>query len=267
METAHLSKILLEFPAFSIRGWTPLLSHIKIVLVGTTHPGNIGAAARAMKTMGLRKLVLVAPKIFPHAEATARAAGADDLLQNAVVYQQLPDAIADCQFVVASSVRKRSIPLAQVDPRQCAEKLLAQTSAVQVAVLFGREDSGLSNNELDLAHCLMRIPSNPQFSSLNLASAVQLLCYELMMTSRGNEVNPAMLNQANNHYATVEQMELFYQHLAEAMGDTGFLIPEKSSVSLLRRMRRLFNRARMEQREVDIMRGFLSAIQNHKQSQ
>ena len=162
-----------------------MLSRIRIVLIGTTHPGNIGAVARAMKNMCLEQLVLVAPKIYPSAEATARASGADDLLGSARVCDSLDQALAGCRLVVGTSARLRSVRWPQVDPRQCAERLLDELSADgEVAVLFGRESSGLSNTELDRCHYLVHIPANPDYASLNLAQAAQVIGYELRMAAK-----------------------------------------------------------------------------------
>ena len=160
-----------------------LSKNIKVVLVGTTHPGNIGATARAMKTMGLNQLALVNPKIYPDAEATARASGADDLLADAVVFDSFAEAISDSHFVFGTSTRERSIPWPLFDPAESADKVAEVLNAgSSVALVFGRESSGLANEELELCNAMIQIPTNPDFSSLNIASAVQIISYEIRKT-------------------------------------------------------------------------------------
>ena len=160
-----------------------MLSHIKIVLVETTHPGNIGAVARAMKNMAMANLWLVSPKIFPSAEATSRASGADDVLAKATICKSLQEAIADCQIVIGASARCRTISWPEMTPRECAEHVVPNGSDNKIAIIFGRENSGLKNHELDLCHFLLRIPCNSEYSSLNIAAAVQVVCYELFITA------------------------------------------------------------------------------------
>ena len=157
--------------------------NVKIVLVGTTHPGNIGATARAMKNMGLSDLALVRPKFFPHEDAEARASGADDLLQSAQVVESLDEALADCSYVAGTSARSRTIGWPTMAPRECAERLVAESRQGCPAIVFGPEKSGLTNDDLDRCHTLLRIPTNPDFSSLNLAMAVQVLTYELRVAA------------------------------------------------------------------------------------
>jgi TrmH family RNA methyltransferase len=231
------------------------LSHIRIVLVNTTHPGNIGAAARAMKNMGLGKLFLVAPKIFPSSEAVARTSGANDVLDSARVCATLEEAIADCELVIGASARLRTISWPQLDPRQCAA--LAIANPVRTAILFGREHSGLNNEELERCHYLLHIPCNPEFSSLNVAAALQVVAYELFVAAVGSPAEPLPMSP----YATGEQMDSFFGHLEETLRDVRFLHEKKSSPSLVRRLRRIFNRARLEQKEIHILRGILTAIQ------
>ena len=154
-----------------------MLSHIKIVLVETSHPGNIGAVARAMKNMNMTNLCLVTPKIFPCAEATSRAAGSDDILARAQVYESVQEAIADCQLVIGASARSRTISWPEISPRECADLSVIKDADKKVAIIFGRENSGLKNHELDLCHYLLRIPCNTEYSSLNIAAAVQVVCY------------------------------------------------------------------------------------------
>ena len=238
-----------------------MLSNFKIVLVETSHPGNIGAVARAMKNMGMDQLRLVSPKFFPHADATARASGADDVLRAAQVYTSLPEAIGDCQIVLGASARDRTISWPSVTARECANKWVGEVVRENIALVFGRENSGLKNHELDLCHYLLRIPCNPDYSSLNLAAAVQVVCYELFVAS-GQEYTSAIGDRGEEPLATAEQMEAFYGHLYQTMADIGFLHPERSK-SIMRRLRRVFNRTQLDVKELDILRGILRFSQNH----
>lgn len=238
-----------------------MLAHIKIVLVETSHPGNIGAVARAMKNMSLANLTLVAPKIFPSAEATSRAAGADDILARAVVCQTLTEALQDCAVVIGASARLRTISWPQLQPRECTSLLQSLAPNTPVAIVFGRENSGLKNEELDLCQYLLHIPCNPQFSSLNLAAAVQVIGYELFLAF-GQVPLVTKGDQGQSPLATAEQMDLFYAHLLETIADIGFLHPEKSR-SIMRRLRRIFNRTHLDTKELDILRGIFRFAQNH----
>ena len=240
----------------------PLLSHFKIVLVETTNAGNIGAAARAMKNMMLGNLCLVAPKIFPSADATARAAGANDILRSVEICATLEQAIADCQIVLGASARDRTISWPELSVRECAETYTApEFRKSRIAIVFGRESSGLKNHELDLCQYLLRIPCNPDFSSLNIAAAVQVVCYELFVAT-GFTQDRRIGDRGADPLATVEQMEAFYRHLFQTMEDIGFLHPDKSR-SIMRRLRRIFNRTRLDTKELDILRGILRFSQNH----
>lgn len=238
-----------------------MLSHFKVVLVETSHPGNIGAVARAMKNMQLEQLRLVSPKYFPHADATARASGADDVLRTAVVFDSLADAIADCQIVLGASARDRTISWPNITARQTAEKWVGAVPEQNIALVFGRENSGLKNHELDLCHYLLRIPCNTEYSSLNLAAAVQVVCYELFVAS-GQEIVSNIGDLGQEPLATAAQMEAFYTHLQQTMADIGFLHPERSK-SIMRRLRRIFNRTQLDTKELDILRGILRFSQNH----
>ncbi|MDH5455061.1 MAG: RNA methyltransferase [Gammaproteobacteria bacterium] len=229
---------------------------IRIVLVGTTHPGNIGAAARAMKNMGLRDLALVNPKHFPHDEATARASGAADVLDNALVVDSLADALADCVYVAGASARSRTINWPSMGPRDCAERMILESANGMVAAVFGPEKTGLHNDDLDLCHTLLTIPTDPGFSSLNLAMAVQVLTYELRVAGM-LDAGPSF--DAEAPPATGEEMEHFYTHLENVLTKIEFLDPANPR-HLMRRMRRLFIRARPDKNEVNILRGILSAI-------
>jgi TrmH family RNA methyltransferase len=230
-----------------------LLSNIRIVLVETSHPGNIGAVARAMKNMCMSELYLVSPKIFPSADATSRASGADDILASAVVCDTLQEAIADCHMVVGASARSRTITVPDESPRDCAERLAVDAQDKEIAILFGRENSGLKNHELDLCQTLLSIPSNPKYSSLNLGAAVQVVCYELMVAAQLNTPGPKAVETP---LATSEQMESFYDHLYQALEEIGFINPEKST-SIMRRLRRVYHRAALDTKEIDILRGIL----------
>lgn len=230
------------------------LNKSRIVLVGTTHPGNIGAAARAMKTMSQDQLYLVSPKIYPSAEATARATGADDILANAKVFDNLKDAISDCDLVIGTSARTRSIPWPMVTPRECAETI-ANNKYSSVAVVFGRENSGLTNEEMELCNLVLQIPTNSDYSSLNLAAAVQIICYEVYLVQNINEGT----QEDNVILVTQDKMEMFYQHLEECLIDIGFHDVDNPRL-LMHRMRRLFNRSQLEENEYNILRGILSKI-------
>lgn len=239
-----------------------MLTHIKIVLVETSHPGNIGAVARAMKTMQMENLALVKPKIFPSAEATARAAGADNILAKAMVVNTLQDAVAGCQLVFGASARSRTISWPELTPRQCAEKVVINQPDTPVAIVFGRENSGLNNQELDLCNFLLKIPCNPQFSSLNIAAAVQVICYELFAAA-GITAENRVGDQGDSPLASAEQMEMFYEHLHQALIDIDFMQPERSR-AIMRRLRRIYNRCQLDAKEVDILRGILRMSQGHK---
>ncbi len=186
------------------------LDNIRIVLVNTSHPGNIGGVARAMKNMGLSRLYLVEPRQFPDEQASWRAASAADILDNAVVTPSLNEAIADCQFVVGTSARGRRIPWPLLDPRRCAERMAEASASQQVAVLFGREDRGLTNDELKLCNLHLNIPTSADYSSLNLAMAVQVVCYELRMLLDADRLPRAEDEQWDAPFATLENMERYY---------------------------------------------------------
>jgi len=238
-----------------------MLANVRIVLVSTTHPGNIGAVARAMKNMGLSALWLVAPRYFPHADATARASGADELLARASVCATLDEALADCRLVVGASARDRTIDWANCEPRECAPLLVGEAARGPVAVVFGRESSGLTNEELARCDRLVQIPANPEYRSLNVAMAVQVLAYEILLAARAATAAPA---PAEDHQpATAAQMESFFGHLAQALDDIGFT-EGRHAEKLHRRLRRLFFRVRPDVDELTILRGILSAAQGRK---
>jgi TrmH family RNA methyltransferase len=233
---------------------------IRIVLVAPSHPGNIGAVARAMKNMALDDLVLVKPKQFPHSEATARASGADDVLARARVVDSVPEAIAGCGFVAATTSRDRDQNFRVVDVRDAAERIVSESRRAPAAVLFGAERTGLTNEELQAAHVLIRIPANEAYLSLNLAMAVQLVAYELFR-ARGVKIEPA---PAAAPLATPEEMERMYVHLAQVLEEIDFRDRTQSGTHLMARIRRFLQRAELDQNEVNILRGILTATQNRR---
>lgn len=234
-----------------------MLSAIRVVLSHTSHPGNIGATARAMKTMGLAALYLVEPKLFPHADATARASGADDLLAGARVCATLEEATQDCRLVIGASARTRSLPCPVINPAECARQAYAQSVQGPVAIVFGCEQSGLSNAEMDLCHALVRIPTNPAYGSLNLAAAVQIIAYEIRVAHEaGEEADAGEMHVP----VSAGEMERFYAHLEQTLIELDFLNPDNPR-QLMRRLRRLYNRARPDENEVNILRGILAAAQ------
>jgi TrmH family RNA methyltransferase len=235
-----------------------LLSRIRVVLINTTHPGNIGATARAMKVMGLSKLHLVTPGKFPDAEATALASGADDLLQHAQVHETLESALENCGLVLGTSARLRSLSMPQFDARTAAQQAVAEVPQHEVALLFGRERYGLTNEEMQRCNWLVHINANPEYSSLNLAQAVQVLSYELRMAAMGEQKPSAGLPEREP--VDGMQMERFFQHLEQTLLDIQFLNPAQPK-KLMMRLRRLFNRARPDQNEINILRGILTASQ------
>lgn len=240
-----------------------LLSRIRIVLCRPSHPGNIGAAARAMKTMGLSRLCLVSPKQFPDPEADTRATGAVDLLQQAEIYPSLKEALAGAVFVVGLSARRRDLGPEIGEPREMVARLLAAAAEGEVALVFGNETMGLSNDEIQLCHAAVSIPTNPDFSSLNLGSAVQVLCYEVRMAAFADRppVSDTLATPFVSPTATHSEVEGFYEHLESVMTTTGFFNPEHPG-RLIPKLRRLFGRIRLERDEVNILRGVLAATQN-----
>ena len=235
------------------------LSQVCVVLSRPSHPGNIGAAARAMKTMGLADLVLVAPRHFPDPDATAMAAGAADVLSKARVFDTLEGALADCALAAGFSARERELSHAPMTVRDAAPALVDATSEGRVALVFGNETSGLSNAEL--AHCqrFVMIPSNPAYGSLNLAAAVQVACYELAVAASAFDAPAARERGA----ASVGDIEGFFAHLESAAISSRFLDPRKPG-RFMERMRRMFARVRLERQEVKLLRGLLSSLERKK---
>ena len=237
-----------------------MLNKIRVVLLNTSHPGNIGAAARAMKTMGLTRLTLVNPKQFPAAEATARASGADDVLANATVCTDLGAALAGSKLVIGASARCRSIPCAVLEPAECAGHVFTESERGDVAILFGCERSGLSNAEVDRCQFLVQIPSNPDYGSLNLAAAVQIICYEILVAHRAQAKPGGESTVPESEPAAADEMERFYEHLERVLVKLDFLDPDKPR-RLMRRLRRLYNRAHPDENEINILRGILAATE------
>lgn len=235
-----------------------LLEQVRIVLVNTSHQGNIGSAARAMKTMGLSDLILVDPVEAPQSHASALAAGATDILANARTVNTLHEAIADCQLVLATSARSRTLDWPMLSPREAGEKALSEARQGKVALVFGRENSGLTNEELQLSQFHVHIPANPEYSSLNLAMAVQTLSYEVRMAWL-EQTHSAAANASEElpEYPRGEELERFYQHLEESLTNSGFIVRQHPG-QVMNKLRRLFNRARLEDNELNILRGMLS---------
>ncbi len=234
------------------------LNTVKVVLVGTTHPGNIGAAARAIKNMGIFNLALVEPKEFPSDIAIYRSKAAKDILENAEIYESLEDAIAGCKIVVGTSARARSVPWPVFNPRDAAEEMYKISKQGNVAIVFGREDRGLTNDELGLCNFHVHIPSDPKYSSLNLSQAVQILAYEIRLAYSRDEVISEVkwdVDLANN-----EQTERLIDHMEELMQDVEFYDVENPR-KLLLRVRRFFKRSKIDVMEANIFRGLFSAIQ------
>ncbi len=254
-----------------------LLDKVRIVLVNTSDCRNIGSAARAMKTMGLSQLVLVDPIEMPNGQAQALAAGATDVLANAKVVSTLSEAIDDCGLVIGTSARSRTLPWPMLEPRGCGEKMIAEASEYPVALVFGRESSGLTNDELQLCHFHVQIPANPEYSSLNLAMAVQTLSYEVRTsyllsidsehqersTGNGNYIGKKILKAKSDDdeiYPVTEETERFYQHFENALMSTGFIVESHPGL-VMTKLRRLFNRARPDVKEIKMMRGILASIE------
>ncbi len=241
-----------------------MVSTLRIILVGTQHPGNIGSAARAMKTMGLHELHLVKPHKFPHPEAIALAAGAADLLDHAILHESLADAVADCHFVVGTSSRRREVPLPEFMPRAAAERLLQAGQTGKAALVFGCERTGLENEDLQRCHATVCIPANPEYASLNLAAAVQVLTYEYRVATLAFEPKPDILPkkflEPDEAPATQEDMERFFSHLGELMEQVEFH-KGRAPEMVNSRLRRLFLRAQMDEREIKILRGLFSDTQ------
>jgi tRNA (cytidine32/uridine32-2'-O)-methyltransferase len=257
-----------------------MIENLKIVLVEPSHPGNIGAVARSMMTMGLLELVLVNPKKFPHCEATKRAAGAQSVLENASVVPDLHSAVADCGLIFGTSVRDREVAWPTLSPRDAAQSLIDHTqssesatvSGQRAAILFGRESSGLTNQEMDLCSAQIRIPANTDYSSLNLASAVQIIAYEcrvhalscleqqLELAGSNIQNAPKNASQQRQVSASLAQRDAHLTHLEQTLEQLDF-VKSNSSTVLMRKLTRLYNKAQLSVEEIQILRGILTAIQ------
>jgi TrmH family RNA methyltransferase len=233
---------------------------IRVVLIEPSHPGNIGAAARAMKNMALDELVLVRPKFFPHPDATARASGADDVLTNARVVGTLAEAVAGCGFIAATTSRHRDRNFRIVDARAAAARMVVESARAPVALLFGAERTGLTNEELEAAHVLIRIPAHEGYLSLNLAMAVQIMAYELFC-ARG-DATP--VEASGVPLASAADLALLYEHWQAVLEEVDFRDRTQSGTHLMARLRRLIQRAEPDVNEVNILRGFLTAVQKRR---
>ncbi|MFG1174419.1 tRNA (cytosine(32)/uridine(32)-2'-O)-methyltransferase TrmJ [Erwiniaceae bacterium CAU 1747] len=241
-----------------------MLQNIRIVLVETSHTGNMGSVARAMKTMGLTNLYLVNPLVKPDSQAIALAAGASDVIGNATLVDTFDEAIAGCSLVVGTSARSRSLPWPMLDPRECGLKSVEEGKQAPVALVFGRERVGLTNEELQKCHYHVAIAANPEYSSLNLAMAVQVITYEVRMAwlqSQETETDDV----TESPYPLVDDLERFYQHMEKMMVSSGF-IREATPGQVMSKMRRLFTRARPEKDELNILRGMLSSFEKKREN-
>lgn len=235
-----------------------MLQNIRIVLVETSHTGNMGSVARAMKTMGLTNLWLVNPLVKPDSQAIALAAGASDVIGNANIVDTLDEALAGCSLVVGTSARSRTLPWPMLDPRECGLKSVSEGQHAPVALVFGRERVGLTNDELQKCHYHVAIAANPEYSSLNLAMAVQVIAYEVRMAWLATqETDDAQTEETP--YPLVDDLERFYGHLEQTLLTTGF-IRENHPGQVMNKLRRLFTRARPEAQELNILRGMLASI-------
>lgn len=233
-----------------------MLSNIRVVLVGTSHPGNIGSVARAMKTMGLSNLYLAEPRCEVDGQSVALAAGACDILKDVTIVDSLAEAIKDCSLVIGTSARSRTLDWPMLDPRQAGTKLAAEAVASSVAIVFGRENHGLNNEELQACNYHVFIPANPEYMSLNLAQAVQIICYETRIAHLTQEQAPTEVSE----YPFAEENERFFEHLERTLLGTGFIIKNHPG-QVMTKLRRLFTRARIESHEMNILRGILSSIE------
>ncbi len=236
-----------------------MLERVKVVLVGTTHSGNIGSAARAMKVMGLSQMVLVDSQCQVDAQAIALAAGASEIALNAQIYPTLEAAVADCGLVVGTSARSRTLEWPMLEPRECGEKLISEANQHSVAMVFGRERTGLTNDELQLCHYHVCVPANPEYSSLNLAMAVQLLSYEVRMAYLALQQS-SQSSTLQEEYPRHQELERFYAHLEQVIMQTEFISAQQPG-QVMNKLRRMFTRARPEAQEINTLRGILTSVQ------
>ncbi|MCT4701495.1 tRNA (cytosine(32)/uridine(32)-2'-O)-methyltransferase TrmJ [Enterobacteriaceae bacterium H20N1] len=243
-----------------------MLDNVRIVLVETSHTGNMGSVARAMKTMGLTNLWLVNPLVKPDSQAIALAAGASDVIGDAKIVDTLDEALAGCSLVVGTSARSRTLPWPMLDPRECGLKSISEAKHAPVAIVFGRERVGLTNDELQKCHYHVAIQANPEYSSLNLAMAVQILAYEVRIAwLAAQEEGADAPEEEETPYPLVDDLERFYGHLEQVMLNSGFIRANHPG-QVMSRIRRLFTRARPESQELSILRGMLSSIESNKKS-
>lgn len=240
-----------------------MYDNIRMVLVNTTHPGNIGAAARALKNMGLSRLVLVDPLEYPSERARWRAANALDVMDKIQVVSTLDEAVADCALVIGTSARERRIPWPLLTPRECGDRVWTESARHQVAIVFGREDRGLTNEELQKCHFHVHIPANPEYSSLNVAAALQVVAYEVRMSALAAEQGgvPVHFDDWDQPPAQLQDVEMYFTHLEETLTRLGFLTADNPRQTMTR-LRRLYNRVRLDQMELGILRGVLTSVQN-----
>ena len=244
-----------------------MLQNVRIVLVETSHTGNMGSVARAMKTMGLTNLWLVNPLVKPDSQAIALAAGASDVIGEAKIVDTLDEALAGCSLVVGTSARSRTLPWPMLDPRECGLKTISEAQDAPVAIVFGRERVGLTNDELQKSQYHVAIQANPEYSSLNLAMAVQILAYEVRIAwlATQEEGKEAVVVEDQTQYPSADDLERFYVHLEQVLLKTGFIRTSHPG-QIMSKLRRLYNRARPETQELNILRGMLSSIDNEKKS-
>ncbi len=238
-----------------------MLTNIRIILINTYHPGNIGSAARAMKTMGLSDLSLVTPQRFPASDADSMAAGAQDVLANARVFESLDDAIADCSMVIGTSARGRSHTFTRpmLTAENATDQLVREAVKNPVALVFGQETMGLTNQELEKCHYHVSIDANPEYPVLNVASAIQILCYEIRKSSLHID-DQCESDEEASEYPLTRELEYFYEHLEETLNDINFIIKTHPGLAM-NRMRKLFNKARPDIKELNMLRGILAAAQ------
>ncbi|HKM96894.1 MAG TPA: tRNA (cytosine(32)/uridine(32)-2'-O)-methyltransferase TrmJ [Buttiauxella sp.] len=244
-----------------------MLQNVRIVLVETSHTGNMGSVARAMKTMGLTNLWLVNPLVKPDSQAIALAAGASDVIGEAKIVDTLDEALAGCSLVIGTSARSRTLPWPMLDPRECGLKSISEAQDSPVAIVFGRERVGLTNDELQKCHYHVAIQANPEYSSLNLAMAVQILAYEVRIAwlATQEESKETTVVEDQTQYPSVDDLERFYGHLEQVLLKTGFIRTSHPG-QIMSKLRRLYTRARPESQELNILRGMLSSIDNEKKS-
>ncbi|OTA19375.1 tRNA /uridine -2'-O-methyltransferase TrmJ [Xenorhabdus beddingii] len=257
-----MTNAVLRYSALILNLKAVMLENIRIILVETSHTGNMGSTARAMKTMGLTNLYLVNPLVQPDSHSIALSAGASDVIGNVTIVNTLDEALAGCELVIGTSARSRTLSWPMVEPRECGERCVKTASHSPVAVVFGRERVGLTNEELQKCHYHLYIPTNPEYGSLNLAMAVQLVSYEIRMAHLSAQEAPEkpIVSDDEIEYPAVEDMERFYQHLEQVLNESGF-IRKAHPGQIMNKLRRLYTRARPETQELNILRGILTSME------